>query len=162
MHIYFNTEGRISPADFRKAILVASAVGLGAAYCLSFALFGATTLPYVPFMPNPDPVHQLLYTVLPLIFSAPLFIKRQHDRNRSPMLFIIYIGMTVGLALFGSGGSTTTHPITQVELQAFVARNVVHAPVSLVGLWLLVECCFLKGIEGPNPYGADPLSHGAD
>ena len=157
MRIYFESNGRISAAEFRKYVLVTSFVGTGAAYLVSIVLFGTYTLPFVPLMPNPDPVHQMLYSLLPLLFSAPLFIKRQHDRNRTPMFFMLYVGMVVGLSLFSAGGSTTTHPITQVELKAFVATNVVHAPVTLMGLWLLIECCFLKGVEGANQFGDDPL-----
>ena len=159
MRIYFETNGRISAADFRKAVLIVSMIGMGAAYLVSIVLFGTYTLPFVPLMPNPDPIHQALYTILPLVFCVPLFIKRQHDRNRTPMFFMLYLGISVGLVLFGSSGSTTTHPITQVELEAFVAKNVLHAPVSLMGLWLLIECCFLKGVEGKNQYGDDPLGN---
>ena len=92
MRIYFESNGRISAAEFRKYVLVTSFVGTGAAYLVSIVLFGTYTLPFVPLMPNPDPVHQMLYSLLPLLFSAPLFIKRQHDRNRTPMfLSLIHI-----------------------------------------------------------------------
>jgi len=26
------------------------------------------------------------------------------------------------------------------------------------GLWYLIECGFLRGTDGPNPYGPDPLA----
>lgn len=142
--------------------MITMLAGFGAAYALSVILFGTFILPFVPFMPNPDPAHQLLYTVFPLAFSAPLVIKRQHDRNRSPMFFILYMGLAVGFLLFGASGSTATYPITQAELSAFVAKHVVHAPVTLMGLWLFIECSFLKGVRGPNQYGNDPLDREAD
>lgn len=154
---YFSTTGRMSAKVFRRHILVLSIVGTILSFVIAKLLFGTFALPFVPFMPNPDPLHQAIYTILPLLLCAPIFIKRQHDRNRSPMLFIIFIGMSVGLALFGSAGTTSVHPITQVELQAFVAKNVVHAPVSILGLWLIVESCLFRGTEGNNRYGPEPM-----
>lgn len=151
--IYFTSDGRIAAGDFRRYFMASSLFGAALAYIASILLFNTFSLPFVPFMPNPDPLHQGLYLLFPMAVSAPLFIKRQHDRNRSPMFFTLFAGMTIGLALFGAAGSTATHPITQAELEAFVARNAVHAPVTLMGLWLIVECCFLKGERGPNRYG---------
>ncbi|MEO1066612.1 MAG: DUF805 domain-containing protein, partial [Pseudomonadota bacterium] len=137
-------------------VQITSIIGFLAAMGLSKLLFGTLALPFVPFMPNPDPLHQALYVALPLAFSAPLFIKRLHDRGRAPTLFILYLGLTVGLALFTTGGSTTVHPVTSADLHAFIAKNVIHAPVSILGLWLLFECCFLKGTEARNRYGPSP------
>jgi uncharacterized membrane protein YhaH (DUF805 family) len=40
---------------------------------------------------------------------------------------------------------------------AFTAAGVVGAVAIAITLWLFIEIGFLKGTQGPNRYGPDPL-----
>ncbi|MDO9139262.1 MAG: DUF805 domain-containing protein [Methylobacter sp.] len=62
-----------------------------------------------------------LFTLVGIIPSLAMNIKRCHDRNRTGWFLL------VGL-------------------------------IPVIGLWPLIELWFLKGTDGSNPYGADPLS----
>lgn len=158
IRIYYSASGRISALTFRRYVPLSAALGIMVAFLFSFLLFGTVRPPFLPLMPNPDPVHQLFYTFLPFVFSAPLFIKRQHDRGRSPVFFALFSGLLVGFALFSTGGSLATHLPGQSELEAFVAKHVIHAPVTLMGLWLITDCWLFEGVPEVNEFGPSPLS----
>ena len=46
--------------------------------------------------------------------------------------------------------ATTTEPVSPIHMVATVAA-------LLCGLWILIECGLLKGTEGRNDYGEDPV-----
>ncbi|MEM8838824.1 MAG: DUF805 domain-containing protein [Pseudomonadota bacterium] len=150
----FSIKGRLSPRAFLVRVLLTYGAGFILAWGLSYLLFGTLALPIRPLVVNPDALHVALYSLLPLLLSAPVFIRRLQDRDQKPILFMIYLGMTTGFALF-----VEQAPVAPdlSDLEAFVAYHAVHAPVSVIGLWLLWECLFLKGTKGPNRFGRDPL-----
>ncbi|MEM8796537.1 MAG: DUF805 domain-containing protein [Pseudomonadota bacterium] len=154
----FSIKGRLSCRTFLVRVLLTYGAGLILAWGLSYLLFGTLALPIRPLVVNPDALHVALYSVLPLLLSAPVFIRRLQDRDQKPILFMIYLGMTTGFALFVEQAPLAPDP---ANLQAFVAYHALHAPVSVIGLWLLWECLFLKGTKGPNRFGPDPL-HGQE
>ena len=156
MSTYFNIQGRISIAAFRQGFVLALAIGLGFAFALSFILFGTLYLPMHPFIWNADPFHQMLFVVIPLFLAAPLIIKRLQDRGKKPHLFALFSGLLVGIHLFGGFDINPAYVPRPTNLEDFVARYVVYAPVMLLGLWLIVDCSFLSGTDGQNQYGKAP------
>ena len=73
-------------------------------------------------------------------------IKRLHDRNRSAwwmMLFFVFPGLFNQFA----DRLDDSWPVIFVGLVSFVC-----------GIWGFIELCFLKGTDGPNRFGADPLA----
>ena len=97
----------------------------------------------------------LSYLLLPiflLILLVPdlaITAKRWHDRDKSSYWLALNIPLILGrlgtpLASPVSGDTST--PLMLI------------ASVSLIcGVWILVECGFLKGTAGPNQYGAEPV-----
>ena len=76
-------------------------------------------------------------------------IKRLHDRDRSGWWIIVFV---IAPALFGKIGETPDAS-DAVSLLAFAAL-----PLTT---WGAVELLFLKGTQGPNRFGADPLAPAA-
>ena len=89
---------------------------------------------------------------IPLIVIAPfvmfvLAIKRLHDRNKSGwwvVVFIIFPGILDRL----SDKLTEGQPLWWVLILAGCALS----------LWGLIEIGFLRGTDGDNEYGPDPLA----
>ena len=85
------------------------------------------------------------------------------------MVFSLSISL---LDLSITGGSSTIsilasilliYPHAAVGIKRFHDRNksgwwylIVFIPI-IGGLWFLIECGFLKGTDGDNDYGSDPL-----
>ena len=98
-------------------------------------------------------------TVMFMYCDYCLFVKRLHDRGRDGRLFILYAALH-GLLLFvipteisdpnGIGDHGNNLLFWVVQLVKFV--------LLLLSLYFLVMCGFLKGVNGPNQYGPDPLA----
>jgi len=73
--------------------------------------------------------------------------KRLHDRNRSAWWLLLYYVLPSVL------GGLAKHVVADQEFS--MALNFVS---SLISIWALIELGFLKGTEGPNDYGPDPLA----
>jgi lipoprotein-releasing system ATP-binding protein len=86
-----------------------------------------------------------LFLLWPLIATGA---KRCHDRNRSgKFLLLVFVpGAILGVLAF---------LVTTLELSALFW--LIGVPPALFLLWALVEIWCLKGTEGPNRYGADPV-----
>lgn len=149
----FSFDGSLDARGFRSAALITALLGAALAFVFSYLLFGTWQLPFQPFTQRPDPLHQMIHVLFPLGASAPVFIKRLHDRNRSAMVFIFLLGLSVGYAIFNPGGSAG--PST--TLAGFVAGNVALAPLMLLILWLVFECCFLEGARHASRRGEDSV-----
>jgi len=101
---------------------------------------------------NPSMVGQDLQNVWPawiitLVFLWPalaVYAKRWHDRGKSGWWSLILFVPLFGYIWFLRSGLSSAHVVMFVFLIGFI--------------WFLVECGFLRGTEGPNQYGNDPLS----
>lgn len=101
-----------------------------------------------------------------LIIAYPnycLSVKRRHDRNGDGKDIAILIGASIILGLLpalGIGIEATdvggvTIPMPSMWL------NVLNLILAAYAIYLLVQLGFLKGTDGANSYGADPLAGGA-
>ncbi|HUV32623.1 MAG TPA: DUF805 domain-containing protein, partial [Devosiaceae bacterium] len=91
-----------------------------------------------------------------------LWIKRSHDRDTGPnLIYALYGLMALSYLLQGLGMTMSVNEINGVS---FASPNTIGWILSLatgiLGLYLLVTLGFLKGTDGPNQYGPDPLGGG--
>ncbi|MDF5295495.1 DUF805 domain-containing protein, partial [Vibrio parahaemolyticus] len=89
-----------------------------------------------------------IFLVVLLLPDLAITTKRWHDRNKS----IYWLALNIPL-IIGRIATPMTSPVAQEPStpQMFVAS------ISLMcGLWILIECGFLKGTSGPNQYGPEP------
>ncbi len=90
-----------------------------------------------------------VFLLVMLIPDLAVTTKRWHDRDKS----IYWLALNIPL-VFGRVATPMTSPISEEPAtpQLFIAS------VSLIcGVWILVECGFLKGTTGSNKYGPDPV-----
>lgn len=102
--------------------------------------------------------------IMSLVFFVPvsaLFIKRLHDRNMGPTIFYIYYGIALlSLLVQALGLSTQVVDMNGLAIPTPTMLSMaLGAAVGLLGLYLLVVCGFLKGTDGDNQYGPDPLAN---
>ena len=144
-------EGRIGRKQFWMGTLVLLAIGL------------LVTIPLVLFLYIQGLTSLLLFGLIGLVFYYPtycLYAKRRHDRNKSGLLVIIYLGLTLVNTLLSVliVPSDPTAIETGFDNPLFWVRPVVYLVSGVFALYLLVVCGFLKGTDGPNQYGPDPLA----
>ena len=93
----------------------------------------------------------LIVTALVIYPSVAVMVKRLHDRNRSGWWAIVLYAFVVfaqTLQIAGFGGTAEApSPIS-------LGLGIVYL---IMGIWLLIELGFLKGTQGPNRHGPDPL-----
>ncbi len=97
----------------------------------------------------------LSYLLLPiflLVLLVPdlaITTKRWHDRDKS----IYWLALNIPL-IIGRMGTPLIGPVSEQTSPLQMGM----ASISLIcGVWILVECGFLKGTEGKNKYGPDPV-----
>jgi uncharacterized membrane protein YhaH (DUF805 family) len=84
--------------------------------------------------------------------AAAVFAKRLHDRNKTGWLAaLLIVPMLIETVLDPAGG------VTQTELVHWVYQAT-SAMTLLVALWFLIELGCLRGTDGDNRYGPDPLA----
>ncbi|MFZ5676667.1 MAG: DUF805 domain-containing protein [Pseudomonadota bacterium] len=104
----------------------------------------------------------LLQFILSLILAYPttaLMVKRLHDRDRPGFFTYIFWAPTVLSVLGGLLGLTmTTVDMGGVAMPQMTTLGTIIALAGLpIGIWALIELGILKGTEGPNQHGPDPL-----
>lgn len=82
---------------------------------------------------------------------AAIGVKRLHDREKSGWWIAVYLGINVLSALAVQGQMTGT-------MQGPTVIGIIAGVVNLVVfVWFVIWLGFLKGTQGPNQYGPDPL-----
>jgi uncharacterized membrane protein YhaH (DUF805 family) len=121
------------------------------------------------------PIKQLLFSfegrIPRSVFWMSLFV-----------LGVVHLGVSAGLNALGENNSLPAFAVILVLIWfafVFIAGLAIQVKrwhdrdksgawvlINLVpiigGFWALIECGFLRGTEGPNDYGPDPLSPGAE
>ncbi len=96
--------------------------------------------------------------------SLALWMKRAHDRDSNgQLLYVLYALVAITYVLQAIG---LTMGVSEIAGVPVASQNTLGWILSLaefvLGLYLLVTLGFLKGTEGPNQYGPDPLGGGGD
>ena len=95
----------------------------------------------------------LYFSVLAAVLAASLAVtvRRLHDRNKPWWWIVVFIFLPD--VLFGLAQYLTESGMSENESLEFVVRS---AAVAFAA-WGLIELGFLRGTEGANRFGADPL-----
>jgi uncharacterized membrane protein YhaH (DUF805 family) len=81
-------------------------------------------------------------------------VKRLHDRDRPGILAAVFLGPSLLVGITDALGITGRGTWNTLDY-------LLNGLVLIVSLWALVELGFLRGTQGPNRYGPDPLErHG--
>lgn len=104
-------------------------------------------------------IQQFILTLLLAYPTTALMVKRLHDRDRPGYFVYIFWAPTVLSVLGGLLGLTmTTVDIGGVTVPQMTTLGNILAFASLpIGIWALIELGILKGTDGPNQHGPDPL-----
>lgn len=105
---------------------------------------------------------QLLGMIIMIYFAASLYTKRLQDRGKPmmPWLAIIFapgVLLTV-MQLSQIGFQTISIEGAQASVPTGILGYLVIGLVFVVSVWAIVELGVLKGTQGPNAFGPDPLS----
>jgi uncharacterized membrane protein YhaH (DUF805 family) len=95
-----------------------------------------------------------LIALFNLWINFAVSVKRLHDRDRTGWwILAAYLAIIVAIVL---GVLTLMQPEGQREPLNFAAVIAVFA-VSCLMIWMFIQIGFLKGTQGPNRFGPDPL-----
>ena len=157
-YLFFSFRGRINRKPFWIGSLLLVFGGGAAIAVLAFSTgqlldFGtgqakneADLSPEILILPI------LAIIALMLFCSLALSVKRLHDRNKSAWWLLLFYG--VGALQSGaqeSGIATVEGELSPVAI-ALILANIV------VSIWYFIEVGILKGTDGDNDYGPDPLT----
>ncbi|MEM9169428.1 MAG: DUF805 domain-containing protein [Pseudomonadota bacterium] len=158
--LYTSTEGRINRKTWWLGVIGMIIVSFVVALVLSLPAAFATGGQMGPFTQG------LLNLVLTGLFFVPfraLTLKRLHDRDRPENLFWVFLAPTVVSSLLmmvgltGSMQETEFFGQTTTMYQANLLGNAIGVVSFGVGIWSLIELGVLRGVEGSNAHGPDPL-----
>ncbi len=140
--LLFDFRGRI-PRKFwwlAEAILLAAGVGV------YLAMHGAE-------LPKPGVPPTIPEIVVQLLFLIPAFAiarKRLNDRGHALWVTLLWLALSVFGLIAGY------FDLFDLERATTGARAFL-AVMTIASLWLFIDLGFLRGEQGPNRYGADPL-----
>ncbi|MDF2153141.1 DUF805 domain-containing protein [Vibrio sp. CAU 1672] len=90
-----------------------------------------------------------VFLLVLLIPDLAITTKRWHDRDKSVYWLALNIPLIIGRLYT---------PMASPQAQEPSPMQLLIAAVSLIcGIWILVECGLMKGTEGSNRYGPDPV-----
>lgn len=155
--------GRINRAKWWLGSIILAVLGF-LLYLILAAIFGVSFLMTDPAqMASVMRMVAIIQIILIVILAYPttaLMIKRLNDRDRPSYFAYIFWAPTVLAVLGGLTGLTmTTVDMGGVAIPTQSALGWVLSIASLVvGIWALIELGILKGTDGPNRHGPDPLA----
>lgn len=146
---FFSFEGRAPRSEYWLF------VGISIAYAF---LVGIAVVSTVGFPRPPD--NAVSFRLIPAVLTLPLLwpslavsVRRLHDRNKGRSWGWLFVGipaawtwMDILRATAGTNAGVLAYLFSASDLAAFA-----------ISLWAIVELGFLRGTEGDNRFGSDPL-----
>lgn len=163
MSMFTGFAGRINRAKWWLGSVILAVISL-ILYFILMAIFGVSAAIMDPAqMGSVMQTMAIIQIILVAILAYPataLMMKRLNDRDRPSYFAYIFWAPTVLLLLGGLLGLTMT--MTDVggvamPMQTGLGWVLTIASVA-VGIWALIELGILKGTDGPNQHGPDPLA----
>ena len=151
-YLYTSFDGRIN----RKPFWLASLVMMAAAIVLSLVIVA----PVAVISPVLGALLSVLISLALLYPGVALGVKRLHDRGKSGKLMAVFLAPSLILQfgqLLGVTGSEQVIGGEPVYLPNALGWLLIVVSLG-VAIWALVELGILKGTQGPNAYGPDPLA----
>ena len=138
--LFFNFNGRVNRAKFWIAALIFAAINV--------------VMAVLDYVTDQSVVFQALngmLSIVILISSIAVGVKRLHDRNKSGWYLLLFYLVPSILVVIG------------VLIGAFVEDSTIIATVLgllafAIGVWAFVEMGCLRGTIGVNQYGPDPVA----
>ncbi|PCI03930.1 MAG: hypothetical protein COB78_06140 [Hyphomicrobiales bacterium] len=150
-YLFTSFDGRIGRQQFWLGIL--------AIVIASFALIIVLGFTIGLFLPTA--LISLIGTIIIFYPSLALSMKRLHDRNKGakPWAFIFFgPGILMQLMqITGIGFTTSVIAGEEIVIPSNGLVMIFSVVGAVIGLWALVEFGFLKGTDGDNQFGPDPL-----
>lgn len=173
--LYTKTDGRISRKTWWIGALILGVANLVVSLLILPLLgFGAPDMQRIMAAAN-DPVaaSALISSSMQvsgwaglavlIVFAYPIYalsVKRRHDKNNNGIDVIVYLVLTAVLLLVQALGLG----FTNVEIQGILiptptmVLSVVGFLAGVFAIYMLIVLGFLKGTNGENDYGPDPLT----
>lgn len=151
-YLFTSFNGRIGRQQFWLGILVLIIVSF-----VLIAVLGFTIGLFLPIS-----LVSLIGTIIIFYPSLALSMKRLHDRNKgaNPWAYVFFgPGLVVHLMqITGIGFTTSVIFGEEVVMHSNGLVTMLTLVGSAIGLWALVEFGILKGTNGDNKFGSDPLA----
>lgn len=151
MERFFTFSGRIGRRDWWIGFVPLAVIGIVVGLLFNFP-FGDEYI---------GRLFQLIASVIFLALFAGLSVRRLHDRNKTGLLrllvfcgpFLVYNVMNllgIGFTQMNFRGASAWVPGLEASLVLWIS--------AIVSIWAIIELGVLKGTDGPNEYGADPVA----
>jgi uncharacterized membrane protein YhaH (DUF805 family) len=168
---FIGFEGRIGRQSWWIGFIILLIVYLVLSFILS-AVVGASMF---SMMSNPDAMMQpgameaimqksawvgLILLAVILYPGLSLTGKRLNDRDRPSWLkWLLFAPAILGALANVAGLGYTTADVSGVAIPTPSTIGYILSLLALVALiWWIVECGFLRGTDGPNRFGPDPIA----
>jgi uncharacterized membrane protein YhaH (DUF805 family) len=168
MNLYTNFSGRIG----RQSWWIGTIILLVVAVIISFfvmPLIGMSMMAgfdptagadAIPGMMRKAAIIQIVITAIFAYPATALMKKRLNDRDRPAWYVYVFWAPTVLNLLLGLTG--LSHTMTDMGGMMMPQPSglgwVVNIASLAIGIWALVELGFLRGTQGPNQHGPDPVA----
>lgn len=154
--ILFNPGGRLSRRQFWLAHFIIFGATIAFSVIAGLVIGIAATLPGLAMLADWGPV--VIGGIVALTaLSAEMIvaIHRMHDRDASGLwvVGVVFIAVLANLAIGGQLAISGANPVTPLTLG-------LSAFTAIMGGWMLFELGFLRGTDGSNRFGHDPLADG--
>lgn len=138
--LLFSLDGRIGRAQF----WLGTAILLGSSLAATYRILASVGLSEAAIAFSAAVAFALAYP------SYAVCAKRFQDRDKPGPLALLGLVPSYGANLLYRFG------IFDLDHPSLLAQGL-DVIIVVIGLWFLVELGFLKGSQGPNRYGPDPL-----
>jgi uncharacterized membrane protein YhaH (DUF805 family) len=162
MSMFTGFAGRINRAKWWLGTVILIVIG-AILYFILAAVFGlgAVTDPaQIASMMRTVAILQIVLLAILAYPTTALMMKRLNDRDRPSYFAYIFWAPTVLSVLGGLLGLTmTTTDMGGVAIPTQSGLGwILTIASAVVGIWALIELGILKGTDGPNQHGPDPLA----